>query len=1070
LNAHEPTERRGPYLFLLIFLLLAVGLVTVGYSSYRNYERDYRAAAEHQLSAIAELKAGELARYRKERLGDANIIYNNPAFSQLVRRFLEQPQDAEAPRQLQIWMEKCRKDHDFDRVRLLDAQGVTRLSSPAGPPAVSSSVAKDIPDVLRSGRVTFQDFYRSDNDQQIYLGLLVPILDEPDARRPLGVLFLRIDPHDYLYPFIQRWPTPSLTAETLLVRREGNDALFLNELRFQTNTALNLRAPLDRVTMPAVQAALGREDVVEGIDYRGVPVVAALRTIPDSPWALVARVDAAEVYGPMRERLWQMVVLIGSLIFGAGSGVGLVWRHQRVRFYKERAQGAAVLQESEARYRALFETSADGILIADLETKVFKQANPALCRMLGYTHEELRTMGVADLHPREDLPRVMAEFEAQVRGEKTLAADLPCLRKDGTILYADVNATTAVIGHRTCLVGLFRDTTERKRAEAEGEKTLWWQQGVNQVQQSLLAPASLEDKLKSITDAIVRLFGADFCRIWLIRPGDLCERGCVHAGVQEGPHVCRYRDRCLHLLASSGRYTHLDGQAHRRVPFGAYKIGRVASGEDHKFVTNDVTNDPRVHNHEWARELGLVSFAGYQLRIPGGETLGVLARFAKHPIPPAEDALLDGLSSTLALAIQQVRAAEALRESDTRYRALFAGSADGIVVADIETTTFRYANPALSRMLGYTEDELRTMGVPDLHPKDAVQSVVAEFEAQARGDKTLAMDIPCLRKDGSVVYADINSVPITIDGRLCNVGFFRDITERKRAQAELQNLHKQLVAASRRAGMAEIATNVLHNVGNVLNSVNVSTSLIVENVKKSKASGLARVVVLFQEHPHDLGAFITNDPRGKHLPAYLAQLSEHLLAEQEGNARELDSLRRNVEHIKEIVAMQQNYVTFGGVKELIDVVELVEDSLRINAGALSGHRVEVIREFETVPPLNVEKHKILQILVNLLRNAQHACQDSERADKRLTVRVANGEGRVRISVMDNGVGIPPENLTRIFNHGFTTRKDGHGFGLHSGALAAMELGGSLTVHSDGPGRGAAFTLELPCSTRENSHE
>jgi signal transduction histidine kinase len=198
------------------------------------------------------------------------------------------------------------------------------------------------------------------------------------------------------------------------------------------------------------------------------------------------------------------------------------------------------------------------------------------------------------------------------------------------------------------------------------------------------------------------------------------------------------------------------------------------------------------------------------------------------------------------------------------------------------------------------------------------------------------------------------------------------------------------------------------------------------------------------------------------VPAHLAQLSEHLLAEQETNLRELDSLRRNVEHIKEIVAMQQNYATFGGVKEMINVADLVEDSLRLNEGALSRRQVAVVREFADVPPLNIEKHKVLQIMVNLLRNAKHACQDSERADKRLTVRVANGDGRVRISVMDNGVGIPPENLTRIFNHGFTTRKDGHGFGLHSGALAAKELGGSLTVHSDGPGQGAAFTLELPC--------
>jgi signal transduction histidine kinase/HAMP domain-containing protein len=291
-------------------------------------------------------------------------------------------------------------------------------------------------------------------------------------------------------------------------------------------------------------------------------------------------------------------------------------------------------------------------------------------------------------------------------------------------------------------------------------------------------------------------------------------------------------------------------------------------------------------------------------------------------------------------------------------------------------------------------------------------------------------------------------------------------SQRKQAQAELEIIHKQLLEASRLGGMAEIATNVLHNVGNALNSVNVSAGLVVETVRKSRASSLGRVVALLQDHEHDLGEFITRDPKGRHVTVLLAHLSEHLLADQAAIVTELDSLRQNVEHIKQIVAMQQSYARIGGVKEMVDLIQLVEDSLRMNEGALSRHEVEVIREFQTVPPMNVEKHKILQILVNLLRNAKHACQDTVRSDKRLTVQVVNGAGRVRISVIDNGIGISSENLTRIFNYGFTTRKGGHGFGLHSGALAAMELGGSLTAHSDGPGHGAVFTLELPLPVEE----
>jgi C4-dicarboxylate-specific signal transduction histidine kinase len=293
-----------------------------------------------------------------------------------------------------------------------------------------------------------------------------------------------------------------------------------------------------------------------------------------------------------------------------------------------------------------------------------------------------------------------------------------------------------------------------------------------------------------------------------------------------------------------------------------------------------------------------------------------------------------------------------------------------------------------------------------------------------------------------------------------------EIEERQRMQQEVERVHRELLETSRMAGMSEIATNVLHNVGNVLNSVNISATLVTESVKRSKLANLAKVTALLQEHEHDLGTFFTSDAKGRQLPVYLAKLSEHLAADQAATIQELDSLGRNVEHIKEIVAMQQSYAKVAGVKEIVNVQSLVEDGLRMNLGALDRHGVEVIRDFQDVPPINVEKHKILQILINLLRNAKYACDESGRPDKRLTVRVVNEDGRLKISVADNGVGIPRENLNRVFNHGFTTRSNGHGFGLHGGALAARELGGSLTVHSDGPGQGATFTLELPMSSVE----
>ena len=289
-----------------------------------------------------------------------------------------------------------------------------------------------------------------------------------------------------------------------------------------------------------------------------------------------------------------------------------------------------------------------------------------------------------------------------------------------------------------------------------------------------------------------------------------------------------------------------------------------------------------------------------------------------------------------------------------------------------------------------------------------------------------------------------------------------------RTQAELQEAHQALVLASRQAGMAEVASSVLHNVGNVLNSVNVSANLLDERLQASKASGLARVAAMLEEQGDQLGSFIASDERGKRLPTYLAQFSSQLLADREAALKELASLVKSVEHIKDIVRMQQSYATHGGVVESVAVTDLVNDSVQLNAEAFSRHGVTLACEFEDVPAVTVDKHRVLQILVNLIRNAKYACEDSGRSDKRITIQVTRCALGVAIAVVDNGVGIPTENMTRIFSHGFTTRRGGHGFGLHSAALAAQELKGSLQVASDGPGCGATFRLELPITPAKDS--
>lgn len=289
------------------------------------------------------------------------------------------------------------------------------------------------------------------------------------------------------------------------------------------------------------------------------------------------------------------------------------------------------------------------------------------------------------------------------------------------------------------------------------------------------------------------------------------------------------------------------------------------------------------------------------------------------------------------------------------------------------------------------------------------------------------------------------------------------VQERTRALQEAQG---GLMASARQAGMAEIATNVLHNVGNVLNSVNVSTQLLIGKVRASRVQGLGQATKMLAEHRGSLGEFLESDPKGKLLPGYLEQLAQAMAAERDSLAQELVALASSVDHIKEVIATQQGIAGASSVVTPVSVQALVEDALRMAAESLQRHRISVVRDFSPVPELLLDKARILQILVNLVTNAKQALSGISGREPCIQVGIAiTLQGALRISVTDNGQGIAAEHLQRIFSHGFTTKPQGHGFGLHGAAIAAREMGGSLQVHSDGLGQGATFTLEIAMGVR-----
>jgi signal transduction histidine kinase len=331
--------------------------------------------------------------------------------------------------------------------------------------------------------------------------------------------------------------------------------------------------------------------------------------------------------------------------------------------------------------------------------------------------------------------------------------------------------------------------------------------------------------------------------------------------------------------------------------------------------------------------------------------------------------------------------------------------------------------------------------------------------------------------ENATLYAKQEQQTRTIEG--ANATLTKEITERKRAEQELsrykdhleelveertkelENAQGRLVDLSRRAGMAEVASGVLHNVGNVMNSVNVGASVARDAVKTLPVEGLTRACDLLDQNAARLGEYLRADPAGRKIPDYLRKLGTALTEEKQGILVKIDQLSDHLEHMKKIIAAQQSYAKVNGITEVCTLEEIAETALSISEEVLRNSNIEIVRDYEKLPAVLLDRHQIMQILVNLISNAKHALEEQSGNRWELKVAIAKVDGGVRIEVRDNGVGISRENLVKIFNHGFTTKKKGHGFGLHNCANAAQQMGGSLTAYSDGLGKGASFVLRIP---------
>jgi len=683
---------------------------------------------------------------------------------------------------------------------------------------------------------------------------------------------------------------------------------------------------------------------------------------------------------------------------------------------------------SERRHRLFAENVSEVIWTMDFSGR-FTYASPSVRQLLGYLPEEFAqlTMGQVVAGSSLDLARKhLGEFVAAAAAGQRIGGgslELELIRKERSIVWSGVTFSGMYdeSGKMIAIQGVTRDISERKQAEVRQARLLRRFVAVNRLQEDLLQPAPLEAQFNKITATAVELLDLDFCRVWMVRPGDLCERGCVHAAAADARHACRRRDACLHLMASSGRYTHTDG-GHRRVPIGNYKIGRIASGEDKKFLTNCVTTDPRVHDHAWAGQLGLVSFAGYKLHDAQAHPIGVLAMFAKHPISEEDDAFLSSLAETTSRVILRSREEEATRHAEQAARrenaklsAMISGMEEGVVFADSNNVIVEI-NAYLCRFLGKPRSEILGKRIEEFHSGRALEGILRQidrfrtdpgsdpFILQRRlGDAEVVLRVQPVYRDGQY------------DGVLLNVIDVSGLVEARR-QAE---------AATR--AKSEFLANMSHEIRTPLTALLGYTDLLMDPA-------------------------LSPSSRANHL-AVVRRSGEHLL-ELINDILDLSKIEAGK------LAMELQHCS---------VVSLVADvaSLMRPHADQRGIQLAVDYPGEVPETILTDEARLRQSLVNLLGNA---IKFTEQGEVRIVVTFLpawrNGAAAVKFEVVDTGIGICREVLAGLFQpftqgDSATARKfGGTGLGLAISRHLTELLGGELSAKSV-PGQGSTFTLIVP---------
>jgi PAS domain S-box-containing protein len=461
---YNRTFRSLPSTLIFVFLFITAGILITGHLYYQSEENKIVNEKQNELSAIADLKVEQINQWINDRLGDAKIIFQNISLVHQVESFFRAPEEIKRKQELRMWIKSLMDNYSYSDVYLIEPPGTIKLSGIARSKYLGMREQENIKEVIKRRAVFFSDLYKSEYEPGIHLDILVPLLI-PDKRENtvIVVVLLRIDPFKLLFPLIQSWPTPSRTSETLLLRWEGDSVLFLNELRHRKNTALTLRLPVSQEQLPAAMAARGVEGTVEGIDYRDIPVLVSIKRIPNSPWFLVAKVDQEEIYTPFHKQMTLVLMVVVLIILVVATTLGILWRHQRLNYYRRQYQEALERQALISHFDYLFKYANDIIILADKDLNII-EANDRALETYGCTRSELIGLNVARLRA----PRTASQLPERIRlldNVKTATYETIQQRKDGSTFPIEISVRVIEIEGKKYYQSIGRNITERKRAE-----------------------------------------------------------------------------------------------------------------------------------------------------------------------------------------------------------------------------------------------------------------------------------------------------------------------------------------------------------------------------------------------------------------------------------------------------------------------------------------------------------------------------------------------------------------------------------------------------------------------------